>query len=213
VTSTSPPAGWVPVDRRLWGMDRRAVVPAAVVAAFAVFSFWVLPGINNAVTVEDVVRAGDVVQVGESVTFAPAVGWNVEAGVRQGAATGGAQYPAQAEVTKGAVAFSITTGPFDGSPRRLLGQIRRNNDRVPASSAVRIVGQPVTFTTTTGQHGVLTRFSNGESVGLLAALVFDGTGVETVALGPDAIDNPTTRDIVAMFESVQPVSGQEGSAS
>lgn len=200
------PAGWVPVEQRWWGLDRRALVPAVVVAVFAAVCFWVLPAINSAVQVDDRIRAGDVVQVGDDVTFAPAAGWTLAVGLRSGASPG-TPYPGQAQVMKGAVAFSVTTSDFDGTPRQLLAQIESNNDRVPPSSAVRIVGRPATFTTTTGQRGVLTRFSNGETVGFIAALVFGGTGVETVALGPNTIDKPTAAQILSMFESVQPVAG------
>lgn len=207
------PAGWVPVERRWLGLDRRALVPALVVGLFAAFSFWVLPAIDSAVQVDDRVRAGDVIQVGDDVTFTPPAGWTLAAGLRRGASPGTA-YPSQARVMKGPVAFSITTSDFKGTPQQLLKQIRSNNDKVPPSSAVRIVGQPATFTTTTGQRGVLTQFTNGESVGFIAALVFGGTGVETVALGPDTIDKTTGSQILSMFESVQPTrSARSGSGS
>ena len=201
-------ATWVPVDERRFGMDRRALTPAALVAVFAALCFWGLPAWNSATAIDDVVRAGDVIRVGEDVAFVPATGWTIASGVRAGtrAAT---VYPTDAQVVTGAESFSLTTGRFVGTPRQLLDQLRSNNSRVPEASAVRLIGEPVGFTTATGLEGALTRFTNGPSVGFLATLVIGSTGVETVAVGPDAIDGDTTDQIIAMVESIRPTTAVE----
>jgi hypothetical protein len=207
------PQDWVPVERRLWGMDRRTLVPALVVAVFGVVAFWGLPALNTAVSVTNPVRAGDVVQVGTAVQFTPVVGWDLATGVRKGTARAGV-YPGTAQVVKGAVIFTVVAADYRGTPRQLLAQIRRNNDRTKGDqNPVNITGPPVTFTTTTGQSGALARFTSGQGMGLLAAFVFDGTGVEVVASGPGTISKDTENDLVSMLESVRPLTGNGGGAS
>jgi hypothetical protein len=214
MASVAPqPQDWVPVERRLWGMDRTTLLPALVVAVFGILAFWGLPALNSAVSVTNPVRAGDVVQLGTSVQFTPAAGWDLAAGVRQGTAKAGI-YPGTSQVVKDGVTFTIVADDYRGTPRQLLAQIRRNNDRVKDDeNPVNITGRPVTFTTTTGQTGALARFTAGQGMGLLAAFVFDGTGVEVVASGPGTISKDAENDLVGMLESVRPVAGDGGGAS
>ena len=206
------PLDWVPVEDRWLGMDRRALVPAVVVAAFAALAFWGFPALNGAIAVDDPVRAGDVIQLDEAVTFAPAAGWNLTTGLRQGdAATTG--YPGTAQVTQNGVAFTVIADTFDGTPRALLSQIKRTNSQLDADSAITVNGRVQTFTTVSGEHGVIAPFTSSSGVGLVAAFVFGGTGVEVVAFGPTTIDSSTQRDIISMLESVQPLSPADGTAS
>lgn len=206
------PLDWVPVEDRWLGMDRRALVPAVVVAVFGAIAFWGLPAINGAIGVDDPVRAGDVIQLDTVATFAPAAGWNIESGLRQGdAATTG--YPKAAQLSRNGVTFSVVTDQFDGTPRALLSQIERTNSKLDEDSAITVTGRARTFTTVSGEHGVIAPFTSSSGVGLVAAFVFDGTGVEVAAFGPTTIDSSTQRDIVSMLESVQPLSPTEGSAS
>ena len=206
------PVDWVPVEDRWLGMDRRALVPAVVVAVFGALAFWGFPALNGAIGVDDPVRAGDVIQLEDAATFAPAAGWNLTTGLRQGdqATTG---YPGTAQVTRNGVAFTVVADDFDGTPRALLAQIKRTNSRVDADSAITVSGRVRTFTTVNGEHGVIAPFSASAGVGLVAAFVFDGSGVEVVAYGPTTIDGDTQRDIISMLESVQPLAPTEGSKS
>jgi hypothetical protein len=207
------PTGWVPVERRLLGVDRRTLVPAIIVAAFAALSFWGVPALNAATDLDDPVRAGDVIQLSDAATFAPAAGWNIEAGIRQGAA-GPTGYPKTAQVTHDGVAFTVIVDSFDGTPAKLLEQIRDTNDAIHSDSALNVDGKSSTFTTTGGEHGVIAKFTSGPGIGLLAAFVFDGVGVEVAAYGPTTIDAPTQADIIAMLESVRPLdaANQAGAA-
>lgn len=204
MTDLKTPAGWVPVERRLFGIDRRTLVPAIVVAAFAALAFWGVPALNSATELDDPVRAGDVIQLSDSVTFAPAAGWNIQAGIRQGGA-GPTGYPKTAQVVHNGVTFTVTADSFDGTPAELLEQIRSNNDAVHSDSALTIDGKSSTFTTVSGEHGVIAKFTVNSGVGFLAAFVFDGVGVEVTAYGPTTIDAATQADIIAMLESVRPL--------
>lgn len=213
MTELETPTGWVPVERRLLGVDRRTLVPAIVVAVFAALAFWGVPALNAATDLEDPVRAGDVIQLSDSVTFAPATGWNVQAGLRQGEA-GPTGNPRTAQVVHNGVAFTVTADSFDGTPAELLEQIRSTNDAVHSDSALTIDGRSSTFTTTGGEHGVIAKFTASSGIGFLAAFVFDGVGVEVTAYGPTTVDAPTQADIIAMIESVRPLdsSSEAGAA-
>lgn len=204
MTGLETPTGWVPVERRLFGIDRRTLLPAVLVAAFAALAFWGVPALNAATDLDDPVRAGDVIQLSDSVTFAPAAGWNIEAGIRQGEA-GPTGNPKTAQVVHNGVTFTVTADSFDGTPAELLEQIRDTSDAEHSDSALTIDGKSSTFTTTSGEHGVIAKFSASSGIGVLAAFVFDGVGVEVTAYGPTTIDAPTQADIIAMLESVRPL--------
>ena len=204
------PADWVPVERRLLGMDRSTLVPAAVVAALVAVTFWGLPAINAAIEVDDPIRAGDVVQV-DSVEFVPVTGWDLVDGVRQGDAESTGQYPPQAVLTSGGLTFEVLVDDFDGTPGELLQQVQKNNERVK-DTAFEVAGRPITIENTEGDRGAFAAFTSAGSDGFLATYVFDGVGVEIVAIGPSAVDDDALSDgIVAMLRSVRPAT--DGSPS
>lgn len=62
-----------------------------------------------------------------------------------------------------------------------------------------------------GDSGALATFTSASQDGFLGAYVFDGVGVEVVAIGPASVDGEDlAQDIVSMLRSIRPV---EGSAS
>ncbi|MFS3130561.1 hypothetical protein ACLM5J_19320 [Nocardioides sp. Bht2] len=203
------PPNWVPVERRFLGMDRSTLLPAGLVAALVAIAIWLLPAIDGALSVDDPARAGDVIRVGEA-EFAPAVGWNIEAGLRAGSSTSGT-YPEKAVVTRGGLTFTLTTGAFDGTPRELVAQLRKNNDRLGPNAVAIDSSMPTTIVNAHGDRGALARFSSAGSEGLIGAFVFDGVGAEIVTYGPAEIDDSAlAADVVAMIRSVQSVQGTDG---
>lgn len=208
-SSVEAPPDWVPVERRLLGMDRRTLLPAAVVAAFVALTFWVLPAIDSSISVEDPVRAGDVVQV-DTVELVPATGWDLVSGVRQGDAKTTGTYPAQAVLTFGGLTFQVLVDNYDGTVDELLKQVEKNNTQVKDTSFA-VTGTPTTLQNVDGDSGALATFTSASQDGFLGAYVFDGVGVEVVAIGPASVDGEDlARDIVSMLRSIRPV---EGSAS
>lgn len=201
------PPDWVPVERRFAGMDRRTLLPAGIVAALVALTFGVLPWIDSRLSVDDPARAGDVIRVGEAA-FAPAAGWNIESGLREGTSSSGL-YPERAAVTRDGVTFSVVTGSFDGTPAALLRQIRRSNDRLGPDAVAIASGPATTVATTQGDEGAVARFTSANTEGLIAAFVFDGTGVEVVAYGPPGLTGSARleADLVAMVRSVRPLDG------
>ncbi|WP_200932656.1 hypothetical protein [Aeromicrobium sp. Leaf245] len=210
MTSTmKSPDDWVPVERRWLGMDRATLVPAAVVTALVVLAFWVLPAIDDHLQVDDPIRPGDVVQVG-SAELVPATGWNLVAGVRQGEAKTTGMYPQQAVLTSGGLTFQVLVDDYDGTAAELLEQVEQNNEQVK-DTAFAVSGDPTTIQSTGGDRGALATFTSADSDGFLAAYVFDGVGVEVVAVGPSSLSGDSLGDEVArMLLSIRPA---EGSAS
>ncbi|MGW4114617.1 hypothetical protein ACWEFJ_27400 [Actinosynnema sp. NPDC004786] len=76
--------GWVPVDRRFLGLDRRTFTPALVVLAIALVLIYGVPGLNAAIPWHHEIRAGDVLDLGDGgATGGVAVGGR-HAGRRRG---------------------------------------------------------------------------------------------------------------------------------
>lgn len=199
-------ANWVPVDRRLLGMDRRTLLPAALVVLLFAVAVWIVPAINDRVSVDDPIRAGDVVQVGDGVQFVPVTGANLLTGLRQGR-PGPAGYPGTAAVTYGGVAFQVTTDTYRGTPAQLLEQIKKTNEglRLPDDAGFHVTSDPVTITNETGQRGVAAHFDGTNANGLVAAFVFGETGVEIEVVGPQTVSGDVSAQVAAMIQSVRPI--------
>ena len=199
-------ANWVPVDRRLLGMDRRTLLPAALVVLLFAIAVWIVPAIDDRVSVDDPIKAGDVIQVGPAVRFVPAVGADLIAGLRQSKA-GPTGYPGTAAVSYGGVTFEVVTDTFAGTPAELLAQIKKTNEglRVPKDAGFHVTGDPVTITNGSGDHGVAATFEGTNGTGLVAAFVFGQTGVEVEIVGPREVQDGVARQVAAMLQSVQPI--------
>jgi hypothetical protein len=203
-------SGWVPVDRRFLGLDRRSLVPAGLVAVLFVVAVWLLPALDDAVTVDDPIRAGDVVQVA-NVEFTPVVGGDLRTGLRQGQAGAGGSYPGTAVVAYDGGQFEVIADSYSGTPAQLLAQIESNNARYRNGSGFKATSQPATIANSAGDRGVAARFQGSNGQGLLAAFVFGGAGVEIVAVGAQSVDGSVPPQVTAMIQSVQPVPGGSGS--
>ncbi|WP_045746652.1 hypothetical protein [Actinoplanes rectilineatus] len=196
---------WVPVERRLLGLDRRTLLPAGLVALLFAVAVWILPAINASVGVDDPIKAGDVIQVGDDVQFVPVAGAQLMTGLRQGR-RGPAGYLQTAAVSYNGTVFEVVTDTYRGTPAQLLAQIKKTNEglRVDGHAGFHVIGDPVTITNETGEHGVAAHFDGTNAVGLVAAFVFGDTGVEIEVIGPQAVSGTVTREIAAMLKSVRP---------
>lgn len=203
-----PDDRWVPVDRRWFGLDRSTFPPAAIVLAFAIVMSVILPAINDSVSYDDEVVAGDVMELDGAITFAPAVGWDITSGVRATDTPVSGLYPARATVTGSGASFTVRTAPFTGDARTLLEQIKETSDALATEESPRVTGAPVHVTTHSGDRGVISRFSSSTADGVIAAFVFDGTGVEVVATGPAEVDHRIPEDIARMIVSIDDRTGE-----
>jgi hypothetical protein len=201
-TRFEPDPGWVPADQRLFGVDRRTIAPTVAVFALAIVMSVVLPVINDRVPYNDIVKAGDVLQLQGDVTFVPEAGWGITSGLRAGNAPLSGEYPARATVEHKAVKFTVRTAPFDGDANKLLNQIETTSDALSRGRGVHMAGPHTTIVTDQGKHGATARVTGPHTGGVIAAFVFDGRGVEAVATGPSDAGPELTPAVLQMIRSI-----------
>jgi hypothetical protein len=200
------PDDWVPVERRLFGIDKRTILPALAVLAFGVVLGVALPSVNESVDYDDPIVAGDVVDlVGGKLVFVPAVGWNRVDGSLVGEGTTETVGSKTVLVAEDA-SVSITTGTFDGTPDELLDQINDLNEDLQDPRGLGTAGPRQPITSASGLTGVAETFTGLDERGVTAAFVVDveGTsvGVEIVVRGSvDTISNRLD-EIAAMLDTV-----------
>lgn len=197
-----PDQGWVPADERLFGVDRRTIAPTLAVFALALVMSVVLPVTDAKVPYDDIVKAGDVVELQGDVTFVPEAGWSIRSGVRAAAAPLSGEYPPTATVQDGAVKFTVHTAPFDGDANKLLDQIETTSDALNRGRGVHVTGAHTTIATDQGKQGATVRVTGPHTRGVIAAFVFDGRGVEAVATGPSDTRPEPTAAVFRMIRSI-----------
>ncbi|MFC8529740.1 hypothetical protein [Nocardia sp. NPDC057227] len=190
---------WVPVDRRWFGMDRRTLLPALVVLALAFLQGVLLPRLDAALADDDVTVAGDVIALDGGITFPAEPGWALVDGERAADEPSGRGYPTVAVLARRGIRFTVQTGTFDGDANALLDQIERTDAALSGGHGLTATGDPAPITTTGGVTGISTRFAAAQRDGVLAAFVFEGTGVEIVAVGPARPDRDILTDVGAMI--------------
>jgi hypothetical protein len=194
-----PDDRWVPADQRLFGLDRRTIGPTLVVFALFFVMARVLPDIDAGVAYDDIVKAGDVIQLQGDATFVPEAGWGITSGVRAGHAPAGG-YPETASVENGALTFKVHTGHFHGDANQLLTQIEATSEAL--NPGIQITDTPATIVTEQGKQGATVRISGPHTSGMIAAFVFDTLGVEAVATGPSDTTVEPTDAVLQMIRSI-----------
>jgi hypothetical protein len=197
-----PDAGWVPADQRLFGVDRRTIAPTLAVFALVITMSVALPVINAMVPYADIVRAGDVMALQCDVTFVPEAGWGITSGVRAGNAPLSGSYPAKATVEDKAVKFTVHTAPFDGDANKLLDQIETTSEALNHGRGAQMAGAHTGIVTDQGKQGAAARVSGPHAGGVIVAFVFDGCGVEAVAIGPSDTGSEPTAAVFRMIRSI-----------
>ncbi|GAA3201305.1 hypothetical protein GCM10010468_14420 [Actinocorallia longicatena] len=170
----------MPVEYRWWGLDRRSLLPAAVVVCVGLLLSVVLPRIDDAVAVNEIVRPGDRLDLGGGLTIAPPAGWEVLAGIKVGEKTTlpVPEDAADASVAGGGVTALIRVDTFDGTPEALLDQVNHTQKRTSNQPGFTVTAPPVPVETAEGNVGVLERYTSTSGEGLLAAFTFhDGRGM------------------------------------
>lgn len=202
-------AARVPVEHRIFGLDRRSL-PFAL-AAVGVWLLWtvVLPWVDGRIGWEDTIRAGDRVQLTDDVTFAPAPGWGLQSGLRTTDRTSsGITSTPQVELTNDGVIFLAQRGAWKGTPRALLDQITKITSTEAGRDSFELSTRPTTLQTASGVDGVLEGFRTPRSEGLIAAFVFGDTGLQVQVVGAPAQLADRSEEIGRMLSSIR----QEASA-
>jgi hypothetical protein len=194
----------VPVEHRWFGLDRRTLPFAAV--AVAVWLLWtvVLPWIDRSVPWHDTIAAGDRIRLTDDVTFAPAVGWGLESGLRTTDRTKSGQRATQVvQLTNDGVSFFVQRGTWTGSAAALLRQITKITTTSTGGRGIQLSTRPVTFQTSSGHDGVLESFRSQRVEGLIAALVFGDQGLQVQVVGPPGQLESHAEEIGGMLSSIR----------
>lgn len=169
----------VPVEHRWAFLDRRTILPAAVVLLVGVLWVVVVPAINGMIQVSRPVTPGTVLAAGPQVSFTPVVGWEIASGV----SAGHAPAPIPAEVVDGGTRFQISQVAWSGSLQDLFSRAAQVR-AVGSDPGNRFDGAPTTVTTNQGVTGIGQPFLTGEGPGELVALLRNGVGAVVITTGP-----------------------------
>jgi hypothetical protein len=149
------PEGWVPVEHRLAGIDKRTIGPSLAVLFLAIFYGVVIPAIDHSVPYQEPVVAGDVIDLGGGeLSFMPAVGWNLAKGVRVGNPRSPVPQTTLTQLTKGDTSFTVKTGKFNGSAKELLTQVDKVNTQLDDARGLGSSAKRINIATSTGSVGV-----------------------------------------------------------
>lgn len=172
-------AARVPVEHRWAFLDRRTILPAAVVLLVGALWVVVMPAINSLIQVSRPVMPGTVLAAGPQVSFTPAVGWEIVSGVSAGHAAA----PSRAEVADGGTRFEIRQVVWSGSLQDLFSRAARVN-AIGSDPGNRFNGARTSVTTNQGVTGIGQPFLTGEGPGELVALLRNGVGAVVITTGP-----------------------------
>ena len=202
----------VPVENRRWGLDKRSLVPAAVVVGIWLLWTVAVPHLDAAIDQDDPVRVGDRFALTDDLAITAPSGWNVVDGFRTTALP--ARGPTgSGTFSNGAVTVAVTVQDFNGTANELLEQI----DKVTSATGT-IEGFHVTegrshVTTDSGLVGVAESYTGLDADGTIAAFVSDGAGVEVLVSGHPAQKSTAAQQVTEMIESIGPWSAAAAGAS
>ncbi|GLY50680.1 hypothetical protein [Lentzea sp. NBRC 102530] len=166
MTETAP-RGWVPVEHRFLGLDRRTFGPALSVLVIALVLLAGLPAVNALIPWHNEIRAGDVLDLGDGATAVPPVGWQLEDGTLAG--TGAASATGlQVQLTTGGATISLRGTAFTGTADAFLDQVLRSE------GSAGVDGTRGTVTTASGLAGVALGSTSPQGDGLDVAFKMAG---------------------------------------
>ena len=166
--------GWVPVEHRWFGLDRRQLKPAIFALVVALLLIYGWPALNSIVPWENATKAGDVLDLGDGATAVPPVGWQLQDGTLVGQNVGVSATNDTVKLVKAGATIQMTGAAFQGDAASFLGQVIKSED--PDAN---ISGAPGTFTTTSGLVGVVRSASGQSGDELLAAFKMSKTDAAT----------------------------------
>jgi hypothetical protein len=199
----------VPIDERVGGFDRKTIWPGVVL--LVVWAIWAhgMPWINSQIELDDPIVAGDVINLGignGELTFVPAVGWNLDAGLRltEGAETR-VSLPSSSAVSSDVVSYSVAVGNWEGTADELLDRMLDVNE-----SLDNLVGKDEqgrdSIANADGVSGRILYVNGLDEDVLIAAFVFpkvDDTGATSgPAIGVEIEVRGQTSDLEDQIEEI-----------
>ncbi|WP_427896134.1 hypothetical protein ACQHIV_19580 [Kribbella sp. GL6] len=119
------PQGWVPVEHRVLGLDRRTFVAGFTALAVALVLIYGFQALNSAIPWHNEIQAGQVLDLGDGATAVPPVGWQLERGTLVGGA-GAAATSLQVVLASGGATIELDGTTYDGDAGAFLDQVRRS---------------------------------------------------------------------------------------
>jgi hypothetical protein len=195
--------GRVPVEHRFFGLDRRSLLPGLVVIALFVLWTVIVPSLNDLLRYSQQTKAGDVFALNQGLTMDAQPGWGVDSGLltTDTPRSGAAGEPV--ELSKGGVSFAVTSGPFRGGARALLGQIGKVDHALSGDEAFHVSGDVATFHTNEGHLGVAQAYTTVAGAGVVTALVYGGTGVKITFTGSTTAMADHGEEVGDMIDSIR----------
>ncbi len=194
--------GRVPAEHRVFGLDRRSLLPGLVV--IGIFAFWtiLIPAVNGLLDYDDTTRPGDVFAIAQGITMDAEPGWGVESGLRTSDDTA-ANFPGQdVALTSGGVTLQVASGPFQGDLRTLLSQIEKISAASNGDEAFHVAGDVKPFQTNQGRRGLAQGYTTVTGEGVVAALALGDTGVKVIATGPEESLTSRADAVEKMIDSI-----------
>ena len=185
------------VDRTVFGLDRRTVWPAIALAIVVVTFGAIIPAVNHAVSPEESIEPGTVLDVGLGVSFTPVVGWllNTDA-----TSPGSATLPGVVGVSETGLLYTISAETFDGSIDEFMdiATHRRSDavDKLEAASPQQSVA------TTQGITGLSETYNGVGVQGSLTVFISDGVAVTVDVDGPEGSVAVHADEIDAMTRAI-----------
>lgn len=173
--------GWVPVEHRWFGLDRRTFRPALIALAIALLLIYGWQAVNAAIPWHNEIRAGDVLDLGGGATAVPPVGWQLESGTLVGSDAGASATSLDVRLAKGGAMIEMRGAAFTGTADAFLDQVQRadGDDNRPA-----VDGARSTVTSEAGLVGVVQSSTAPGGDGLDAAFKMAAGTAQSVGAAP-----------------------------
>lgn len=172
------PRGWVPVEHRFLGLDRRTFKVGFIGLAVALVLIYGLQGLNAAIPWHNEIRAGQVLDLGGGATAVPPTGWQLESGTLTGG-SGASATNLQVLLASGGATIELVGTSYDGSAAGFLDQVERSEGDAPSVS-----GSPGTLTTDAGLVGVVESRTGPGGDGIAVAFKMAAGTTEAVNSAP-----------------------------
>ncbi|WP_328997700.1 hypothetical protein OHA18_24935 [Kribbella sp. NBC_00709] len=201
------PQGWVPVEHRLLGLDRRTFAAGFGALAVALLLIYGLQALNAAIPWHNEIRAGQVLDLGGGATAVPPVGWQLERGTLTGGA-GAAATSLQVLLASGGATIELEGTSYDGSAAAFLEQVQRSE-----GDSGSVSGSRGSLTTDAGLVGVVESSTgpSGDAIDVAFKMAVGTT--ETVNSAPALLVRVRTAagqferyqdEVAAMLRSITP---------
>jgi hypothetical protein len=197
------PTGRVPVEHRFFGLDRRSLLPGLVVIALFVLWTVIVPSLNDLLHYSQQTKAGDVFVLKQGLTMDAQPGWGVDSGLLTTDRSTTAAAGETVALSKGGVAFAVTSGPFRGDARKLLGQITKVDHALAGNEAFHVSSDVATFHTNEGHHGVAQAYTTVAGAGVVTALVYGDTGLKITYTGSTTAMADHGEEVGDMIDSIR----------